>query len=39
MALDDDGAVLKRLADFPPGLRFTLRVADGSVSARVEEGS
>jgi exodeoxyribonuclease VII large subunit len=39
MALDDDGAVLKQLADFPPGLRFTLRVADGSVSARVEEGS
>ena len=33
-----DGAVLRRRAEFPPGLPFTLRVADGSVPARVEEG-
>ena len=31
-----DGRVLKRRAEFLPGAPFTLRVADGSVDARVE---
>ena len=31
-----DGEVLKRRADFVPGERFRLRVADGDVPARVE---
>ena len=31
-----DGHVLKRRADFAPGARFNLRVADGGVPARVE---
>jgi hypothetical protein len=31
-----DGHVLKRRAEFPPGEPFTLRVADGSIDARVE---
>src|SRR3954470_15928739 len=31
-----DGRVLKRRAEFAPGAPFTLRVADGSVDARVE---
>ena len=31
-----DGQVLKRRAEFAPGAPFTLRVADGSVPARVE---
>jgi exodeoxyribonuclease VII large subunit len=31
-----DGRVLKRRAEFAPGASFTLRVADGSVGARVE---
>jgi exodeoxyribonuclease VII large subunit len=31
-----DGHVLKRRADFAPGARFNLRVADGSVPARAE---
>jgi len=31
-----DGHVLKRRADFAPGVPFTLRVSDGSVGARVE---
>ena len=33
-----DGRVLKRRADFAPGDRFRLRVADGEVAARVEPG-
>ena len=33
---DADGRVLKRRVDFAPGAPFTLRVADGSVPARVE---
>jgi exodeoxyribonuclease VII large subunit len=33
---DADGRVLRRQSDFPPGLPFTLRVADGDVGARVE---
>jgi exodeoxyribonuclease VII large subunit len=32
-----DGRILRRAAEFPPGLPFTLRVADGRVAARVEE--
>ncbi|MEP6573039.1 MAG: exodeoxyribonuclease VII large subunit [Gemmatimonadota bacterium] len=39
MALDGDGRVLKHRADFEPGLRFNLRVADGAIAARVEERS
>jgi exodeoxyribonuclease VII large subunit len=31
-----DGRVLKRAAEFAPGRAFTLRVADGTVPARVE---
>ncbi len=31
------GGVLRRAAQFPPGLAFRLRVADGEVPARVEE--
>jgi exodeoxyribonuclease VII large subunit len=31
-----EGHVLKRRDDFPPGAPFTLRVADGTVPARVE---
>jgi exodeoxyribonuclease VII large subunit len=33
---DPEGRVLKRRADFTPGAPFNLRVADGSVDARVE---
>ena len=33
----DDGRVLKQRADFAPGDRFRLRLADGDVRARVEE--
>jgi exodeoxyribonuclease VII large subunit len=33
---DPAGRVLKRRADFAPGTRFNLRVADGQVPARVE---
>ena len=36
MARDAEGRVLRRVADFPPGLPFTLRVADGDVAARAE---
>ena len=36
VARSEDGRVLKRRADFPAGRPFTLRVADGSVPARVE---
>lgn len=31
------GKVLKRVADFPAGAEFSLRVSDGSVGARVKE--
>jgi exodeoxyribonuclease VII large subunit len=34
-----DGRVLKRRADFPPDTSFSLRVADGTVDARVETPS
>lgn len=33
--LDADGSALRRAGDFEPGLRFTLRVADGAVPCRV----
>ena len=33
-----DGQVLKRAAEFVPGMGFDLRVADGSVRARVGDG-
>jgi exodeoxyribonuclease VII large subunit len=36
VARDASGRVLRRQADFPPGLAFTLRVADGDVAARAE---
>ena len=36
MARDADGKVLRRIADFAPGLHFTLRVQDGEVPSRVE---
>ena len=32
-----DGQVLRKVADFTPGARFTLRVSDGQVTARAEE--
>jgi exodeoxyribonuclease VII large subunit len=35
--LDSDGRVLRRVADFPPGERFALRVQDGSIPCHVEE--
>lgn len=37
MARDAEGRVLRTQADFPPGTRFTLTVADGPVAARVED--
>ena len=37
MALAADGAVLKQRNQFRPGDRFTLRVVDGHVPARVED--
>lgn len=36
VARDPDGRVLRRVADFPPGLAFRLRVTDGEVPARAE---
>jgi exodeoxyribonuclease VII large subunit len=36
VARDADGRVLRRVADFPPGRPFRLRVADGDIGARVE---
>ena len=35
VARDAEGRVLKRVAQFPPGLGFRLRVADGDVAAEV----
>ena len=35
LARDADGRVLKRMAQFPPGRTFRLRVSDGEVPARV----
>jgi len=37
LARDADGRVLKRVAQFPPGLVFRLRVTDGTVAARAGE--
>lgn len=37
LARDADGRVLKRVAQFPPGLLFRLRVTDGTVAARAGE--
>lgn len=34
VARDEDGRVLRRAADFPPGLAFRLTVSDGDVAAR-----
>jgi exodeoxyribonuclease VII large subunit len=39
VARDTAGRVRRRVADFPPGLRFRLRVADGEVGARAEESA
>jgi exodeoxyribonuclease VII large subunit len=36
VARAEDGRVLRRVEDFPPGRRFELRVADGSVAARAD---
>jgi len=36
LARDAEGRVLKRVAQFPEGLAFRLRVTDGEVAARVE---
>lgn len=36
VARDAEGRVLRRRADFPPGLPFTLRVADGEVPAHAD---
>jgi exodeoxyribonuclease VII large subunit len=38
VARDGDGRVLRRVAQFPPGLRFRLRLADGEVAARAGGG-
>jgi exodeoxyribonuclease VII large subunit len=37
VARDDAGTVLKRMAQFSPGLAFHLRVSDGDVAARSEQ--
>ena len=37
LARDEQGRVLKRVVQFPSGLRFRLRVTDGEVAARAEE--
>lgn len=37
LARDGEGRVLKRVGQFPPGLRFRLRVTDGEVAARAGE--
>ncbi|HXE58605.1 MAG TPA: exodeoxyribonuclease VII large subunit [Gemmatimonadales bacterium] len=39
VARGPDGRLLRRRADFAPGSRFSLRVADGEVDARVEGAS
>jgi exodeoxyribonuclease VII large subunit len=36
VALGDDGQLLRRPADFPSGRHFRLRLADGTIPARVE---
>jgi exodeoxyribonuclease VII large subunit len=37
LAQDEQGSILRGIADFHPGLGFTLRLADGRVWARAEE--
>ena len=37
LARDEQGRVLKRVAQFTPALPFRLRVTDGTVDARVTE--
>jgi exodeoxyribonuclease VII large subunit len=37
VARNAEGRVLRRIGDFVPGLRFTLRVQDGDVAAQVKE--
>ena len=37
LARDEQGRVLKRVVQFPSGLRFRLRVTDGEVAARAGE--
>jgi exodeoxyribonuclease VII large subunit len=37
MPRDQGGRVMRHVADFIPGERFTLRVSDGQVTARTEE--
>lgn len=39
VALGPGGHVLRQVADFPPELRFRLRVADGTVDCRSEGGA
>ena len=39
VARDEAGTVLRRVADFPAGRAFRLRVADGEVPARAEENT
>jgi exodeoxyribonuclease VII large subunit len=39
VARDDAGRVLRRVAQFAPGLGFRLRVSDGEVRARAVEGA
>jgi exodeoxyribonuclease VII large subunit len=38
VARDETGKVLKRAAQFSPGLAFRLALADGEVQARTSEG-
>lgn len=38
VAQGTDGRVLRRVADLAPAMPFTLRLADGAVAARVDEG-
>jgi len=37
VARSTDGAVLKKVSDFPPGRGFVLRVQDGSVACDARE--
>ena len=39
VARDEAGRVLRRVAEFGPGMPFRLRVADGEVRSRVEAGT
>jgi exodeoxyribonuclease VII large subunit len=37
LARDESGRVLRRVAQFPAGIAFRLRVSDGEIPARVPE--